>query len=543
MSLSLSQRVRVLPLLVLLVGTTMASPASAHEASSGTWFPVQQPVDSYADTWGDPRSGGRGHEGVDVMAPQMREVYAAANGRIIKANGEDCPPGTACSSFYLAIAGDDGRGYFYVHLNNDQPGRPDGCDGRAGYEGAFSPRLVRELEARGTLEGVRVERGEHIGYVGSSGNAACGQDQLHYEIWNDHDWGATGKTNPYPVLRDAEAAERVWGPDGAPPAPLPVTRDAGPDRVVTAVRLSQQSHPAADTVVIVPADDYAPALVAAPLAARLGGPVLLNAPEDADAVSDVMATEIRRLSPDRVVLIGTDAQVPADMEGRVASETGLEPEAVERITAPDRATLSVAVAEAMEDAGVAVDRPLVSLGDHPVAGREWPDALAASSLGAAQHAPVLLVGPDTVPAPVREFLTDRAVQEVRLTGGPEAISAAVEDDLERRGLPVRRLAGPTRYETALAVADELLADTDATTETVHVATGRNFPDALTAGPALAAGGSTLVLLDGQLGPPDTVLDWLRARAPGIERLHGIGGTDAVTDPVLERAARYAAWAR
>ena len=542
--MSLRRHVRALPLLILpLLVAFGVPPAVAHEPPANSWFPVQLPVDSYADTWGAPRSGGRGHEGVDIMAAQMREVYAATAGRIIKAKGEDCPPGTACSSFYLAVAGDDGRGYFYVHLNNDQPGRPNGCDGRAGYEGAFSPRLVRELEARGTLEGVRVERGEHIGYVGSSGNAACGQDQLHYEIWNDHDWGATGKTNPYPVVRDADAAGRAWGPDGSPPAPLPTTRDAGPDRVATAVRLSQQSHSQSDTVVIAPADDHAPALVAAPLAARLGGPVLLNDARDGDPVSDVMAQEVRRLAPDRVVLVGTSRQLPADMEERVASETGLGSDAVERIAAPDRYALSVAVAEALEDTDVVIDRPLISLGDHPVAGREWPDALAAASLGAAQQAPVLLVRPDTVPATVREFLAVRSVQEVRMTGGPDAISAAVEDDLEQRGLPVRRLAGPTRYETALAVADELLADTDATTDTVHVATGRNFPDALASAPTLAAGDSVLVLVDGQQGPPDSVLDWLRARAPDIARLHGIGGPHAVTDPVLERAARYAAWPR
>lgn len=542
--MSLQQRSHVLPLLALLLLAAIgAPPAAAHEAPFDTWFPVQLPVDSYTDTWGAPRSGGRSHEGVDVMAPQMREVYAAVKGRIIKAQGEDCPPGTACSSFYLAVAGDDGRGYFYVHLNNDQPGRPDGCDGRAGYEGAFSPRLVRELEARGTLEGVRVERGEHIGYVGSSGNAACGQDQLHYEIWNDHDWGATGKTNPYPVLRDAESAGRSWGPDGAPPAPVPTSRDAGADRVATAVRLSQRSHARADTVMIAPAGDYSPALVAAPLAARMGGPVLLNAGRDGDPVSDVMAEEVRRLAPDRVLLIGTAEQMPAEMQERVAAEVGLEPEAVGRITAPDRYALSVAVAEALEDAGVVVERPLVALGDHPVAGREWPDALAASSLAAAQQAPVLLVSPDTVPGSVREFLTDRDVKEVRMTGGPGAISEAVEDDLERSGLPVRRLAGPTRYETALAVADELLSATDATTETLHVATGRNYPDALAAGPALAAGDSLLVLVDGQAGPPESVLAWLRARAPGIARLHGIGGTAAVTDSVLELAAQYAAWPR
>ena len=90
--------------------------------------------------------------------------------------------------------------------------------------------------------------------------------------------------------------------------------------------------------------------------------MLLNADRDGDPVSDVMAEEVRRLGPDRVLLVGTAEQVPVELRERVASEVGLDPEAVGRITAPDRYALSVAVAEAMEDAGVVVERPLVSLG-------------------------------------------------------------------------------------------------------------------------------------------------------------------------------------
>ena len=192
-------------------GASARTVAATHDGD-GIWFPVETPVRSYRDSWGAPRSGGRSHTGVDILAPQMHEVYAAQAGTIIKAKGEDCAPGTPCSSFYLAVAGDDGRGYFYVHLNNDTPGRPSGCDQTGGYPAAFSPRLVDELQARGTLAGVRVARGEHIGYIGSSGNAACGQDQLHFEIWNDHQWGRSGKRNPYPAVRQAEEAGRTNRP-------------------------------------------------------------------------------------------------------------------------------------------------------------------------------------------------------------------------------------------------------------------------------------------------------------------------------------------
>lgn len=509
----------------VLISSLVAPPISAQEVS--LWFPVAMPVTSYDDTWGAPRGEDRTHEGTDVLAPQMHEVLAAQAGEIIKARGEDCVADEPCSSYYLAVAGDDGRGYFYVHLNNDTPGRPDGCDGLGGVGSAFSPRLVQELRARGTLTGVRVAQGEHIGYIGSSGNATCGVDQLHFEIWNDHDWGSTGKVNPYSSLVAAEQAGRTTA-QGAD-VESGIIREAGADRIGTAVALSRSGHNSADHVVVAPSDDYIPALLAAPLAAIDHAPVLLVPPDG--PVPEAVIEEIERLDAERVTIIGTVTPTVATDLGEA---TGTQPEIIDDA---DPITLSVAVAAAVRTAGGRRDAAVVT----PLsaeAARGWPDALMGSTLAAYTFAPVLLTQRDSLSEAVVQTLDD--TETVDVIGGTAVISEAVVDDLTAGGASVRRLAGPERLTTALAVTDVVLAEVDdASASVLHLATADNFPDALAAGPAMYAVGSVLLLM-GAPSSSAAVLDWVSDNAVQIGAVHGIGGPaalpDAAVDAVTQRIA-------
>src|SRR3546814_10362741 len=72
--------------------------------------------------------------------------------------------------YRLTVAGDDGRTYSYVHLNNDTPGTDDG---RGTANQAYAP---------GVAQGKRVERGQHIAFMGDSGNAEATQAHLHFSI-------------------------------------------------------------------------------------------------------------------------------------------------------------------------------------------------------------------------------------------------------------------------------------------------------------------------------------------------------------------------
>lgn len=127
-------------------------------------FPVQGGA-TFTDDFGDGRSGGRTHEGNDLKAPKMSLIVAARGGRVGFA-----PMDEPSYGYMLTIQGDDGYKYSYIHINNDTPGTDDGAGG-PGY--AYAP---------GISDGVTVTQGQHIAWVGDSGNAEGTVSHLHFEI-------------------------------------------------------------------------------------------------------------------------------------------------------------------------------------------------------------------------------------------------------------------------------------------------------------------------------------------------------------------------
>jgi murein DD-endopeptidase MepM/ murein hydrolase activator NlpD len=147
-------------------------------------FPVAGP-NTYIDDFDHRRGAGRAHRATDIMADYGQRVHAAVGGEVVWITGlEGPPPGYG---YMITIAGDDGRKYHYVHLGR-QNGPPD------------------EAYAPGIVDGVRVERGQHIGYVGCSGNASCDAPHLHFEIQDPdvRDEYGSDYVNPYESLRWAE---------------------------------------------------------------------------------------------------------------------------------------------------------------------------------------------------------------------------------------------------------------------------------------------------------------------------------------------------
>lgn len=534
--------VALLAALTVVLALLPAVAAQAHD--SPIWFPQQLPAE-FSDTYGDARGSGT-HDGVDIMGDQMQEVYAATDGTIYKAENEDVREGSYASSYYLLINGDDGHSYFYVHLNNDTPGRPDGCDGVGGVDNAYSPRLVEILDERGSLEGVRVTEGEHIAYVGSSGNAGCGTDHTHFEIWEGHGWGSP-KVNPYPYVKAAYDAGRTWGPTGSPPPPGPHDRVAGVDRIATAVAMSERHFEQADTVVIAPAHVYPEALIASPLAAAHGAPVLLSWGEDTEerrSLRDDVIDEIGRLGATEAILIGAPDRLPGSTEEQLADRAGLDRADIRRIEAADRYELSAAVAQEVIATTDGTVSPLLALGEAHDDGVGWPDSLTASVLAAEQHVPVVLTPKPELPDATRTLLGGDRIGEVRIVGGVAAVDERVEQQVRELGRETRRLAGADRYATGLAVADELIASGVGDAGEVYVATGWNYPDALAAGAAIATVGKVLLLVDGKgTSGPAAVHDWLRDHADTVETVHAVGGVHAVNDAALDAAASHADWPR
>jgi len=154
--------------------------AAAEEDFVFVYFPHEDVESQFHNDWGDPRSGGRRHQGNDIFGAKHSPVVAVADG-FVTAIGE-----SNRSGYYVRLVHRDGWETWYMHLNNDSPGSDDGT---GGPEGAFAPGLE---------EGMFVAAGTVIGYVGDSGNAERGSSHTHFELH-----AGRRAVNPYPYLSDA----------------------------------------------------------------------------------------------------------------------------------------------------------------------------------------------------------------------------------------------------------------------------------------------------------------------------------------------------
>jgi putative cell wall-binding protein len=465
-------------------------------------FPVIGNV-SYTDTFGAPRSGGRTHEGQDLMGHKMQELAAAADGRISAVK-----QGGTLSGNMVVLEGDDGWTYWYIHLNNDTPGTDDGA---APASDTFGP---------GIEVGAEVVAGQLIGYMGDSGDAENTGTHLHFEL-ADPD-GVT--VNAYTSLQNATHVGEVAGS-----TPSPIPRLAGLDRVGTAIEVSQAGWPdgAAD-VVIAAGDQYAEALPASVLAAAKNGPLLLTV---GTTVPATLLAELDRLHAARVTVVGS---VPTTVSDAIAATTRV----VTRIGADHDATsTAVAIAQTVGgSSGVAV---LVNDG-------RFADGVSAATIAAGRGWPVLLTTAAVVPQKTVDAWRALGVRKLVIVGGTAVVSTKIETFAHDAGkcagltgCDVERLAGDDRYGTSVAVATKSLSLGGRSASTVLLGTGTAYPDVLAAGPLASKLGGVSLLVDGSgLGADDASRTFLSSNATSVGHVEILGGSGAVSgsaDRALQKA--------
>ena len=291
-----------------------------------------------------------------------------------------------------------------------------------------------------------------------------------------------------------------------------VARVAGPDRYSTAVAISSTFAPGVSAAYIAVGTDFPDALSGAAAAGADRDPVLLVT---TSSIPASVAAELTRLAPSRIVILGGPGAVSAGVE---AALHGFTTGPVERLTGADRYATSAAISAATFSAGVPVAYVAV--------GTNFPDALAGAAAAGRVGAPVLLVRTDAIPAPIATELARLAPARIVVLGGPSVVSTAVEAALHGYTTrTVMRLAGGDRYSTAVAISQATYAQAD----TIYLATGLNFPDAL-AGASL--GGPILMTA------PDTLPTAVREEIVrlGASRVVVLGGLSVVSGGVAAAAA-------
>ncbi|MDI6692146.1 MAG: cell wall-binding repeat-containing protein [Anaerosomatales bacterium] len=305
------------------------------------------------------------------------------------------------------------------------------------------------------------------------------------------------------------------------------TRVWGADRYLTCVEASKRGFPyGAPAVVVCTGENWPDALGGAGLAGAAHGPVLLTPKA---ALPDSAASEIQRLGAVKAYVLGGTGAVSTAVENQLVGLLGRSN--VVRLAGADRyATASAVAAETIKLRGSGY------LGIAVVAtGAKFPDAVAAAPLLAWNGTPLVLANPTST-----HVVLPPEVAYAVVAGGTSVVSEAQFNDLVAQlgaGNVVRK-SGADRYATAAALAQSAV-DTGMSANGVGLATGENFPDALSAGPMLGTFGSPLLLTrSATLSPPaDTKL---RAWRPGVQHLHVIGGTSVVSSGVVT-AAQNAAW--
>ena len=169
-------------------GTT----ASASAGVPPLLFPVVGTV-TYTNDFGQARPGGT-HQGNDLLATKRAPVVAVEGGTI------EYWTTSAAAGCMLYLHGDSGTMYEYIHLNNDLTAANDN-KGTCVQGVAYS-----------VPDGVHVEAGEQIGYVGDSGDANGIHPHLHFEVHPKE-----GKAvSPFPFLKKAAHLLLAAPPAGAP---------------------------------------------------------------------------------------------------------------------------------------------------------------------------------------------------------------------------------------------------------------------------------------------------------------------------------------
>lgn len=299
-----------------------------------------------------------------------------------------------------------------------------------------------------------------------------------------------------------------------------VERWAGSDRYATSAEISRRSYGSNVPVAYIASGEvYTDALSGASVAGMESAPVLLV---DSDAIPSVIAAELTRLNPGRIVIFGGPATISPAVESALdAYTTGT----VVRWSGGDRYATSAAISRESYPAGVATA--------YVASGRVFPDALSGAPVGGMSDGPVLLVDTTRVPGIIATELTRLNPGKIVVFGGASTVTEGTRAELMQfTSGRVDRWWGGDRYSTSAQIVANAYPGSGGT---VYIASGRVFTDALSGAPVAGKGQSPILLVDTDTIPA-TVAAELERLAPS--RIVIFGGPATISLEVQAALADY-----
>ncbi|MBH0131374.1 cell wall-binding repeat-containing protein [Salinibacterium sp. NK8237] len=190
---------------------------------------------------------------------------------------------------------------------------------------------------------------------------------------------------------------------------------------------------------------------------------------------------------------------------------------VSRLSGSDRYETAVAISQQF-DPGVSVL--------YIANGAGYADALSAAPAAAVQGGPLLLTAANELPKVVVAEIKRLNPSKIVVAGGSSVVSGSVLSALKKLAPSVKRLGGSDRYETSRLIIDYAFDSAP----TAYLATGRNFPDALSASAAAGSIGAPVILVDGNKSSIDKSTSAL-IKSLGVTQTNIAGGTGVVSSGI------------
>jgi len=328
--------------------------------------------------------------------------------------------------------------------------------------------------------------------------------------WYAASVSADGATLPLSVTDQTtpmEGQDFYVGSPGA--AKITLARVAGSDRIGTSVATSQLEFPAngsASAVVLARSDTFPDALAGGPLAAHVGGPLLLTEPTGLDSQTQA---EIQRVLPtgDTVYILGGTAALSSSIDTSLQN-LGYR---TQRIAGADRFATAVKIAQTIGVPAVVFE----------ATGLNFPDALAGVPAAVARGGVVVLTNGTTQAPETANYLASLPSSLPRYALGGQAAAADPS---------ATALAGADRYATAALVAQTFFPSPAA----IGVSSGLAFPDALGAGAFLGKEGAPLLSVPTWGDLPSSTQGYLNQVSSSLTSGNVFGGTAAVTDNMVQQ---------
>jgi hypothetical protein len=192
----------------------------------------------------------------------------------------------------------------------------------------------------------------------------------------------------------------------------------------------------------------------------------------------------------------------------------------DRIAGADRYKTAVAISQ---QGWVSSDYAVLVRGD------DFADALCAGPLAQKYGGPILLTSSNQLNVDTLNELKRLGVKHLFIAGGLGAVSQNVENALRASGIPtIERIYGNDRYTTNVAIMQNFVNELNF--DTIYIATGTNFDDALTGAVLAAKSSSPSVLTD--MNMPSGTVSFLQTNLKLTSNVVGLGGSKVVPSNVL-----------